>query len=99
MILSKWVKSCYFLLTRVDGSYFPRFYFINPDGSVNYDIISDPEAEQYQFFYPEPERIVRSMKQHIKELKAKKQRRKARMEKMKEEVTIEDESVYEETDL
>lgn len=97
--LSKWVSSYYLLLNNVDGSYFPRIYFINPDGSVNYDIISDPEAEQYQFFYPEPERIVSSMKQHIKELKAKKQRRKARMEKMKEEIAVEDEAVYDETDL
>ena len=89
----------HFYVIVIDGSYFPRFYFINPDGSVNYDIISDPDAEKYQFFYPEPERIVSSMKQMIKDLKAKKQRKKARMEKMKEEIAVEDESVYEETDL
>ena len=68
----------------LDGSYFPRIYFINPDGSVNYDIISDPNAEKYQFFYPDAERILDSMKQMIKELKAKRQRK--RQQKQRVEV-------------
>ena len=62
----------------VDGAYFPRLYFINPDGSVNYDIVGDPQAEKYQFYYSGPEQIVDSMKKMIKDLKAKKQRKKAR---------------------
>ena len=83
----------------VDGSYFPRIYFINPDGSVNYDIISDPNAEKYQFFYPDAERIIDSMKQMIKELKAKRQRKRAQKEKKVEVVEDVNESVYQEEDL
>lgn len=81
-----------------DGSYFPRIYFINPDGSVNYDIISDPNADKYQFFYPDDQRIIDSMKQMIKEVKAKRQRKKAKKEK-EEELKDVNESVYQEEDL
>ena len=83
----------------IDGSYFPRIYFINPDGSVNYDIISDPNAEKYQFIYPDPERIIDSMKQMIKELKAKRQRKRAQKEKNVEPIEDVNESVYQEEDL
>jgi len=83
----------------LDGSYFPRIYFINPDGSVNYDIISDPNAEKYQFFYPDAERIIDSMKQMIKELKAKRQRKRAQKEKIVEVAEDVNESVYQEEDL
>ena len=62
----------------VDGAYFPRIYFINPDGSVNYDIVGNPQAEKYQFYYSGPEHIISSMKKMITDLKAKKKRRKAR---------------------
>ena len=81
-----------------DGSYFPRIYFINPDGSVNYDIISDPNADKYQFFYPDDQRIIDSMKQMIKEVKAKRQRKKAKKEK-EEDLKDVNESVYQEEDL
>lgn len=67
-----------YLIIIVDGVYFPRLYFINPDGSVNYGIVGDPQAEKYQFYYSTPEQIIDSMKKMIKDLKAKKQRRKAR---------------------
>ena len=66
---------------------------------MNYDIISDPNAEKYQFFYPDAERIIDSMKQMIKELKAKRQRKRAQKEKKVELTGDVNESVYQEEDL
>ena len=72
----------------------PRFYFINPDGSVNYDIISNPESTKYQFYYPGPEPLVDAMKRMIKDLKRRKQRKQRKQE------TVEfDESQYAAEDL
>lgn len=82
---------------HLDGSYFPRLYFINPDGSVNYDIVSDPSAERYQFYYPDPQHIIDAMKRMIKDLKAKKQRRLARQ--AAKEVKEVDDSQFMEEDL
>ena len=65
---------------------------------MNYDIISDPNADKYQFFYPDDQRIIDSMKQMIKEVKAKRQRKKAKKEK-EEELKDVNESVYQEEDL
>mgnify|MGYP002582436058 FL=1 len=82
------------LHSSVDGAYFPRFYFINPDGSVNYDIISNPESTKYQFYYPGPEPLVDAMKRMIKDLKRRKQRKQRKQE------TVEfDESQYAAEDL
>ena len=61
---------------------------------MNYDIIPDPNAEKYQFFYPDAERIIDSMKQMIKELKAKRQRKRAQKEKIVEVAEDVNESVY-----
>lgn len=42
---------------------------------MNYDVVGNPQAEKYQFYYSGPEQIVDSMKKMIKDLKAKKQRK------------------------
>ena len=94
---SRWV----FFLCNIhcaDGAYFPRFYFINPDGSVNYDIVSNPDSTTYQFYYPGPEPLVDAMKRMIKDLKSKKHRKQARMEKKQEEIEV-DESQFAAEDL
>ena len=72
---------------------------MNQDGSVNYDIVGNPQAEKYQFYYSGPEQIISSMKKMITDLKAKKQRRKAR--KAAEEVVINEnvDNEFQEEDL
>ena len=97
MIHLRWVIAIYLFL-YIDGSYFPRLYFINPDGSVNYDIISNPNIERYQFYYSGPEDIIESMKRMIKDLKLKKQRRLAR-QAAKEELKDVDDSQFQAEDL
>ena len=103
MIPSKWVSQCDYSLICIDGAYFPRIYFINPDGSVNYDIVGDPQAEKYQFYYSGPEQIITSMKKMITDLKAKKQRRKAQRklveEPVEQSVNVIVDSEFQEEDL
>ena len=65
---------------------------------MNYDIVSNPNIERYQFYYSGPEDIIDAMKRMIKDLKLKKQRRLAR-QAAKEELTDVDDSQFQAEDL
>lgn len=59
---------------------------------------SNPDSTTYQFYYPGPEPLVDAMKRMIKDLKRKKHRKQARMEKKQEEIEV-DESQFAAEDL
>ena len=65
---------------------------------MNYDIVSDPEAEKYQFYYSSPQAIVKAMEEMIADLKAKKRRRKAHKMEQEKEIPV-DESAFDAEDL
>eukprot|EP00993_Chasmostoma_nieuportense_P005981 NODE_6595_length_519_cov_20.852041_g6430_i0.p2 GENE.NODE_6595_length_519_cov_20.852041_g6430_i0~~NODE_6595_length_519_cov_20.852041_g6430_i0.p2 ORF type:complete len:150 (-),score=40.03 NODE_6595_length_519_cov_20.852041_g6430_i0:69-482(-) len=45
-----------------DGQYIPRLFFLSADGSV-LDVYNKQGNAKYKYFYPQPDSIVRSMKE------------------------------------
>ena len=44
-VVTAWFRSL------VDGIYYPRFFFVNRDGVIDYSIASRKEGELYRYFY------------------------------------------------
>lgn len=44
-VVTAWFRSF------VDGIYYPRFFFVNRDGVIDYSIASRKEGELYRYFY------------------------------------------------
>lgn len=47
---------------RIDGSYYPRFFFVDKNGNIDYSIASQPEGGLYRYYYSSPSTFKENMK-------------------------------------
>lgn len=50
----------------IDGTYVPRIFFINPNNTINYSMISN--LYQYRYFYSNSRRLTEVMKDFLNRL-------------------------------
>ena len=52
----------------LDGSYYPRIFFIDSDGNIDYSIANGPENKIYRYFYSSVEACKENMRELLKKL-------------------------------
>ncbi|KAK8803517.1 hypothetical protein WA158_001211 [Blastocystis sp. Blastoise] len=52
-----------------DGKYYPRIFFINPNGEVNYEINNSGYSPQHKYYYFDTKHLVDNMEIMIKSVK------------------------------
>lgn len=66
VLLSKLVLKSSHNNNCIDGTYVPRIFFINPNNTINYSMISN--IYQYRYFYSNSRRLTEVMKDFLNRL-------------------------------
>ncbi|OAO17710.1 hypothetical protein AV274_0544 [Blastocystis sp. ATCC 50177/Nand II] len=52
----------------IDGRYYPRVFFINPDNTINYKLVSNPNNFQYRYYYRDVKQLIQRMRVFLEEM-------------------------------
>ena len=54
-------------LSHLDGRYYPRVFFINPNNTINYNLVSNPHNFQYRYYYRDVKQLIQRMNVFLEE--------------------------------
>ena len=54
--------------SRLDGRYYPRVFFINPDNTINYKLVSNLNNFQYRYYYRDVKQLIQRMRVFLEEM-------------------------------
>ena len=57
------------LFLELDGNYFPRIFFVNPNNTINYYFVSNPYNFQYRYYYRDSDQMNQRMKDFLSAIK------------------------------